>query len=84
MYAIHAENGAERYCGTMLIPTGMTSDTTNTNRLNPVTTCQRPFRLHHVTGMIICNMQIYVIIDFLFTGAVTREAINLKKGLRYK
>jgi len=52
MYAIHAENGAERYCGTMLIPTGMTSDTTNTNRLNPVTTCQRPFRLHHVTGAV--------------------------------
>jgi len=51
-----------------LTPTGLT-DAVGNNRLNPVTTCQRPFRIRHVTGRYINNISDSISLLFS-TGAV--------------
>ena len=41
----------------MLLETGLTDAATN-QRLNPITTCECPFRLRHVTGAVISGSTI--------------------------
>jgi hypothetical protein len=50
-----ATNGRDRYCGTLLSPTGMVDDDNDTPATltpSPIITCDRPFRMFFQTGVI--------------------------------
>jgi len=49
MVAITTPNGFDRFCGTSLTPQGWVTAATQTSA--PVISCQKPFRLMHVSGV---------------------------------